>query len=79
MEKDNFNYTHVVVVIDINGIIQQIQGPKNEKPNEKYFKYIYKLFNETNFIVNIKSNYPNENEFKLTDFFSIKNNLFKLI
>ena len=77
--KNNFNYTHIVIVVDDKQIAQQIQGPKNEKPNTIYFKYIYKLLINTNLIKNISSNYPDKNEFRLTDFYNINNNLFKLI
>jgi hypothetical protein len=73
--KDNFNYTHIVMVIDNRGIVHQIQGPKNEKPNSIYFKYIYELLINTNLIKNILSNYPDENEFRLKDFYNMKNNI----
>jgi len=73
--KENFNYTHIVMVIDNRGIVHQIQGPKNEKPNSIYFKYIYELLINTNLIKNILSNYPDENEFRLKDFYNMKNNI----
>lgn len=66
--KNGYNFTHIVVVIDDNGVIHQMQGPENEKPNYIYFEYIYALLVKYKFIKSMVSTYPTENEFRLSDF-----------
>ena len=77
--KNNHNYTHIVVTIDKEGIAHQIQGPKNEKPNGIYFKYIFDLLTKNSIINGIFSQYPTENEFRLSDFSNEQINQIKLI
>jgi hypothetical protein len=47
-EYDQFglNFSRVFVVIDKNGVINQIRGYNNTKPEKKYFNLIYNFFME---------------------------------
>jgi len=76
---DNHNYTHIVITLDNNGIAHQIQGPKNEKPKSIYFNYVFDLLTKNSIINGLTSLYPNENEFRLSDFTNEQINKIKII
>jgi len=71
--KYSINKSVLTASISTNGIIYQLKGPKNSKPEEKYFKYILPLFELKNpdgdeyLIRYIGREYGHERDFKITD------------
>lgn len=64
---DGFNYSRVVVVIDNIGIITQIQGINDCKPNSIYNEFIYNLFLNYKEINGFNFYYKKESNFTQSD------------
>ena len=71
-EKYKLNKSVLTAAIGTNGIVYQMKGGKNSKPEEKYHQYIYPLLFLKNgndyFIKGFGSEYDSASDFKLTDF-----------
>jgi len=70
--KYTINQSHLTAAIGNGGTIFQLKGPKNSKPQEKYYKYIIELFyvkNDNNeYLINdFGSEYNSTKDFKLKD------------
>jgi hypothetical protein len=50
-----------------NGVIYQLKGPKNSKPDEKYHPYIVDLILNNDHIQGFGSEYASDKDFKITD------------
>lgn len=50
-----------------NGVIYQLKGPKNSKPDEKYHPYIVDLILNDEHIQGFGSEYASDKDFKITD------------
>ena len=50
-----------------NGVIYQLKGPKNSKPDEKYHPYIVDLILNDDHIQGFGSEYASDKDFKITD------------
>jgi hypothetical protein len=50
-----------------NGLIYQLKGPKNSKPDEKYHPYIVDLILNDDHIQGFGSEYASDKDFKITD------------
>lgn len=76
LPSNKYTINKSVLTASINvddGILYQLKGPKNSKPEEKYFKYILPLFELKNpdddeyLIRYIGREYGHERDFKITD------------
>jgi hypothetical protein len=71
-EKYKLNKSVLTAAIGTDGIVYQMKGGKNSKPEEKYHQYIYPLLFLKNgddyFINGFGSEYDSASDFKLTDF-----------
>jgi len=71
-DKYKLNKSVLTAAIGTNGIIYQMKGGKNSKPEAKYHQYIYPLLFLKNgddyFIKGFGSEYDSASDFKLTDF-----------
>ena len=71
-EKYKLNKSVLTAAIGTDGIVYQMKGGKNSKPEEKYHQYIYPLLFLKNgddyFIKGFGSEYDSASDFKLTDF-----------
>jgi hypothetical protein len=70
--KFKLNKSHLTAAISPDGVIYQMKGPKNSKPQSKYHKYIIDLFCLTDedgeyFIKKFGSEYEVSNDFNLFD------------
>jgi hypothetical protein len=52
---------------EYNGVIYQLKGPKNSKPDEKYHPYIVDLILNDEHIQGFGSEYASDKDFKITD------------
>lgn len=67
-DKYTLNKSHLTAAIgDSDGIIYQLKGAKNSKPNEIYFPYITDLLINNTDIKGFGSEYDSESDFKITD------------
>jgi hypothetical protein len=75
-DKFTINRSHVTAAIDDDGVVTQMKGPKNSKPDEEYTKYIFPLLTLKNaepdseseyFINKFKSEYRPETDFQIWD------------
>lgn len=67
--KDNytFNRSHLTAAVgDSDGIVYQLKGPKNSKPDERYFQFIVDLILNTD-VNGFGSEYDSANDFSITD------------
>ena len=71
-EKYKLNKSVLTAAIGSNGIVYQLKGGKNSKPEAKYHEFIYPLLflkkGDGYFINGFGSEYESSNDFKLTDF-----------
>ena len=71
-EKYKLNKSVLTAAIGTNGIVYQMKGGKNSKPEAKYHEFIYPLLflkkGDGYFINGFGSEYESSNDFKLTDF-----------
>jgi hypothetical protein len=71
-EKYKLNKSVLTAAIGTDGIVYQMKGGKNSKPEEKYHQYIYPLLflkrGDGYFINGFGSEYESSSDFKLTDF-----------
>jgi hypothetical protein len=70
--KYTINQSHLTAAISKDGRIFQLKGPKNSKPQEKYYKYIIELFfikdDDNEYLINgFGSEYASSKDFKLSD------------
>ena len=73
--KFSLNKSHLTASIGDNGILYQLKGPKNSKPQEEFHKYILPLFfvlggggeQEDYLIQGFGSEYASNLDFKITD------------
>jgi len=75
-DKFTINRSHVTAAIDNDGVVIQMKGPKNSKPDEEYIKYILPLLtlkihdanNGSEYFINkFKSEYRPETDFQIWD------------
>lgn len=72
-DKHTLNKSILTAAIGTNGIIYQLKGGKNSKPEAKYHEFIYPLLflkkdDGSYFINGFGSEYDSASDFKLTDF-----------
>jgi hypothetical protein len=71
-QKYKLNKSVLTAAIGTDGIVYQMKGGKNSKPEEKYHQYIYPLLflkrGDGYFINGFGSEYDSASDFKLTDF-----------
>ena len=70
--KFKLNKSHLTAAISSDGVIYQMKGPKNSKPQSKYHKYIIDLLYLTDedgeyFIKKFGREYQSSSDFKLSD------------
>ena len=65
-DKYTKNISHLTASVDPYGIIVQMKGPKNSKPNDEFHPYIIP-FILTDTIKGFGSEYNSKNDFKLSD------------
>jgi hypothetical protein len=73
--KYKLNKSHLTAAIGNDGVLYQLKGPKNSKPNEKFHEYILPLFytlggpgEEDEYLIqDFGSEYNSEDDFKLSD------------
>jgi len=71
-DKFSLNKSHLTASIGTDGLIYQLKGAKNSKPDEKYHKYIVPLFDVKDedgeyFIKGFGSEYESSLDFKIYD------------
>jgi hypothetical protein len=71
-DKYKINKSHLTAAIGPDGIMYQLKGPKNSKPNEAFHSYILPLFDvkdedDEYLIKGFGSEYASQMDFKLTD------------
>lgn len=62
------NLSHVVIVMNRKGVIFQIKGKSNEKPQKTHYPYIFDFLLKYNPITKITTQFIPENDLKLYDF-----------
>jgi hypothetical protein len=69
--KFTLNKSHLTAAISNTGVLFQLKGPKNSKPQEKFNKYILPLFyvqvDDGNLIEGFGREYQSANDFKISD------------
>jgi hypothetical protein len=69
--KFTLNKSHLTAAISNTGVLYQLKGPKNSKPQEKFNQYILPLFyvkvDDGNLIEGFGREYQSANDFKLSD------------
>jgi len=69
--KFTLNKSHLTAAISNTGVLFQLKGPKNSKPQEKFNKYILPLFyvqvDDDYLIEGFGKEYQSANDFKLSD------------
>lgn len=70
--KFKLNKSHLTAAISSDGVIYQMKGPKNSKPQSKYHKYIIDLLYLTDedgeyFIKDFGREYQSSSDFKISD------------
>ena len=67
-EKYTINKSHLTAAIgNRDGIVYQMKGPKNSKPQEKYYPYIIDLLLKDEHIIGFGSEYNSNDDFSLGD------------
>lgn len=71
-DKYKMNKSHLTAAIGPDGVMYQLKGPKNSKPNEAFHPYILPLFDvkddDGDFLIqSFGSEYASSMDFKLTD------------
>jgi hypothetical protein len=65
-DKYTSNTSHLTAAISNDGIIKQMKGSHNSKPDAKYFPYIVPLI-MSDYVKGFGSEYDSKNDFKLSD------------
>lgn len=67
-EKFTLNKSHLTAAVGTNdGIVYQMKGPKNSKPNEKFHSFIKDLIINHTHIQGFGSEYNSQDDFSITD------------